>query len=384
MTRALALPTPKSKQRVGKPPTFDQQQHTLGELPSEDEIPVAKAAFRDGWKNAPHPADVTGSHVLEWTFADEVPDTLRNTRHPQTFQHHRKFLRMLQAFLRNSEPDWQRHALVVIAVRLLETLADLRKWKPQTLFREACSAQGALNSLPVYSDFPQAVNLCKEPMWRLKLEEWGTLSRQAQPHNQAAAGFENIIQAVESVPADDLLTRSALILQWTMAARVGDVLNLRYGDIAWGGLSGPERYNLKVTVKEGKVMRKRDPYTVPTKVTYHVHAEILDRFFKSIEPKSEATPLFPRRQRHSSHQQFLIRKALKQAGANLNTRAIRRGALQVMADNGVSLNVLATFSGHKSEDTLLRYLNWGRNASERTEASQKAAVHLGRSPTSRD
>jgi integrase len=71
-----------------------------------------------------------------------------------------------------------------------------------------------------------------------------------------------------------------------------------------------------------------------------------------------------------------MRMALKFKDPALTTRSIRRGALQAMAKNGVDEATLMHFSGHKDRNTLLRYLDWGRNFSKEEQSAHEAAQHL--------
>jgi hypothetical protein len=74
----------------------------------------------------------------------------------------------------------------------------------------------------------------------------------------------------------------------------------------------------------------------------------------------------------------LVNLALRTANANYSVRAIRRGALQAMAADGAPDDVLVIFSGHKSAETLHRYLNWGAKSAARSDRGFAAALSLAR------
>ena len=77
-----------------------------------------------------------------------------------------------------------------------------------------------------------------------------------------------------------------------------------------------------------------------------------------------------------------LRKVLKEYTLPDGTRpewdlkSLRRGSLSTMALAGVPLSTLRIFSGHKSEQTLLRYLRWGLHAEERNRKAIEAAKNL--------
>ena len=60
----------------------------------------------------------------------------------------------------------------------------------------------------------------------------------------------------------------------------------------------------------------------------------------------------------------------------MEARSIRRGSLQTMASAGVPNADLMRYSGHSSERTLLRYLNWGAKASDMQSRMETAGTHL--------
>ena len=340
--------------------------------------------FQASWPNAPHPASIMGSHVLKWELAEKVLHLAQGTKSQMTFKLHLRFLHELQRMLRHSDKDWHRAPLVVIAIQMLLVNNKVRNWLPQTLFRNACALQGALGALPLYTNQKEMqLQLGLEPLWKAMMSKWRLEANQAQPHNQEIATFERINAALANVELNDLRTMAAILLQWYMAGRVGDVLNLKWKDFI---IEDKEMdfVRFKITVSEGKVIAKRGPYTVATKIPQQ-HARLILSYFRTAPHLGDniapSTRIFPT-SKHSpggmahSHQQKLMRLALKKVHPKLCTRAIRRGALQAMADEGVEHETLMVFSGHTEVKTLLRYLNWGRNAGNQSEKAQQAAEFL--------
>jgi integrase len=200
------------------------------------------------------------------------------------------------------------------------------------------------------------------------LKFWRIHSNQNQPYNQPAASPNQILGAIDSTP-DDLETQFTLALQWSTAARIGDILPLRRENINWN----PTTLELSVKIDEGKVMAKTGPYTVHT-LANQEFVHIFNTFLATrTKPKErlfsyEATPRSTRVSR--------VNSALKASASDLTTRSIRRGALQTMALKGVSIATLRQFSGHRSDDTCKRYLDWGRLAHDIKNNAQDAAKYL--------
>ena len=97
------------------------------------------------------------------------------------------------------------------------------------------------------------------------------------------------------------------------------------------------------------------------------------QFLHSLEPEED---LFPGGTRRFGP---LVNVALRVAHAEFTVRALRRGALQLMATNGANAETLKLFSGHRRDDTLMRYLNWGAQSADRDAMARSAARYLAES-----
>ena len=204
------------------------------------------------------------------------------------------------------------------------------------------------------------------------------ISQESQPHHQLAATVDDICLGVAS--STDLESRVGLILQFYTAARVGDVAQLHVPDLQLD----PSTRHVKVTIRRGKVIARRGPYCVNTYLSSD-HFQELEAFIDKRARELQRIPQAPTLFSYSVTQlASIMRCDLRAASPNtaqpLTTRAIRRGALQTMAKNGVPVETLLTFSGHTNVNTLKRYLNFGRILSVEEAGAQAAARFLA--PTS--
>ena len=199
---------------------------------------------------------------------------------------------------------------------------------------------------------------------------WKLHSNSNQPHNQPAATAAHIYEAIQAVPEHDIDTKFMIALQWVTCSRISDILMLRREDLIWDA----NKNELAMTVKEGKVMGKVDPYTVHTKVT----DEYLQRIFRVFLSKvhRDKDRIFPFTNLPRQKRIDRLNNALKVASPTLTSRSVRRGALQTMATEKTPLKTIMQFSGHKSEDTCKRYLDWGRLHFNMKENASAAAKHL--------
>ena len=304
------------------------------------------------------------------------------SRNKLTFSHHFRVLFQIKFMLQNSvnrDPRWKQVPLVEILILYMERMAQIRPWQQATQFREWCNLVGAFASLPLYSpEVGNAVRLCQSPRWKHAMDHMQKISQESQPHHQLAASVDDICLGVAS--STDLQSRVGLILQFYTAARVGDVAQLHVPDLQLD----PVTRHVKVTIRRGKVIARRGPYCVNTYLSSDHYQELeayIDKRVRELQLFPQAPTLFS----YSVTQlASIMRTDLRTASPNsekpLTTRAIRRGALQTMAKNGVPVETLLTFSGHTNVNTLKRYLNFGRILSVEEAGARVAASFLAPPP----
>jgi hypothetical protein len=149
---------------------------------------------------------------------------------------------------------------------------------------------------------------------------------------------------------------------------VGDVLKTKRKDITLEQ-SFDTTGAIKVLFCRGKGARFKQPYTVPT-TCLREWRPLLRQYLDALSPEDW---VFPGGTRTYGP---LTSIALRSANANFTVRALRRGALQAMAIQGVDFATLRLFSGHTNDDTLKRYLDWGAMAGLMAQQARGAARHL--------
>lgn len=256
--------------------------------------------------------------------------------------------------------------------------AEERKWSHATLMREMANFAGAMSDLPLYSNSPVGFKLSECPLWRNGIRQAETAANESACREMPAASVEDVFSAVDLCPYVD--TRAAMMLAWLCASRVGCIFQLRADDVVLA-----ENGNLRVSFHRGKGVRFRQPYTVPTKCP----AQWLEELAAFLQAAKQRTAgklgsdldLFPAKTPSETRLRGVrLTEALRAANPALGQRALRRGALQAMAKDGVPLDTLMVFSGHKRKDTLLRYLGWGRTAEDQAQLGRAAAAALAPRP----
>jgi integrase len=363
------------KPQLGAPPKVVKTPEELNAAEGDAVLDnTLEQDFQGRSGNAPATAIYRGKFLHDLQLNKQVPKEVANARHPGTFQNHFRCLRYAKAMVLNSPKEWQEIPLVTILIRVLNLQAVHRKWKPQTTFREACSMQGAFNGLQIYSNQKFQIELADSYLWRLAMAIWRLAAQQNQPHNQTVVSALSILEAINATDPLDIRTKAALILQWFLAGRAGDVLKLRKEDLVIDAENG----FIAATFNHAKTVAKRGAYTVKTAINNKELLVVLQEYLNTI-PNEKGVMVFPLSGPNGlsiPRQEERMRMALKFKDPALTTRSIRRGALQAMAKNGVDEATLMHFSGHKDRNTLLRYLDWGRNFSKEEQSAHEAAQHL--------
>ena len=181
-----------------------------------------------------------------------------------------------------------------------------------------------------------------------------------RPHRQAVAATEaQVLSALEAEPDRD--TQLAIVLAWSGAARVSDVVRLRVRDVTFE--DGFVAVNWSDT--------KSDPFRLGVTTGLHLTAEWTRRLRDRLTGRPGAEVIL------DTDYRKLVR-ALKRVDGELTGHSLRRGALLALLDENVRMDVIRQVSRHSSLDALARYLPAGKLAIARTsaEASRLLGANL--------
>lgn len=251
-------------------------------------------------------------------------------------------------------------------------------WQASTLHRNMCAAHGALGDLPIYSNVPVPIHLRESASWNGAIRWTEQRMQSSTPQNLPAINYEQICEAVKRCQDEEVAT--AIMLTWMMAGRVGDVTQMKASEIFFLPSSTESTIQrLQFSVRRGKGVALSHPYSVNTLCPPAWQARLMSylaRFAPDQQIFNRSTP------REETLLSQAITAALRAVDPNHSQRALRRGALQTLAaDPKSTLATLRTFSGHTNDETLLRYLNWGKEATSMQVAGFEAArMLLGEKP----
>ena len=262
---------------------------------------------------------------------------------------HFRMLSELKARLASADSSRPLHLSLIDAFSAWRQEAG---WSWTTTARYMGSIVGAFHALPMYSNSPYPLQLLHTSEWKLAIRMAEREANADPAKIPAAATSEDVREALALTP--DPHQQALLILAWITSARFGDVAQLHGRDAVLGPpttVNGRSGYELSVTFRRHKTSARVQPYTVHTFLPSEWLLPLQAAWVVDNEP------VFPRRPGRPITE--LTAQTLKRVHRSLEARSIRRGSLQAMAVSGMSHDMIRTFSGHRSNEMLLRYLGWG-------------------------
>lgn len=240
------------------------------------------------------------------------------------------------------------------------------KWS--TTSRNMGCAIGACRIANIYFPSVQNMDLMKDVEFALSRKFIARMAVEEEVDFPTAAVLTDLETAIKNLASDRLYEAAVfLALAWICASRLGCVAQLLVRNIKT--LPSSETSPMAIQFTQGKTVRiVGQPYTIHPAT---------GRFYKLVAPFLARATTRPKDERiFSSGTQAIATAALKAVQPTLEARSVRRGALQAMADAGVSDSVLLSFSRHTNLEMLHRYLAWGLHGLQRANAEAEASLKI--------
>jgi hypothetical protein len=275
---------------------------------------------------------------------------------------------MLRLFAGASSPEEM--------VLLWERLRKKRRWRFSTVSTYIGTLHGALRSPFVPDDLKERAQHLSEIMASRRMANYQksiAIQLLSEPTKfQKAATLKDVthmLQKTESISA-----KVAIILAWSVAARIADLLKLQTAHIS---VTIPHQHERPATLMlkfvEGKGVRaRRQPFTIASSLP-RTEALIVKDF---VEKRKALKYLWPLAERKTVIKH--LHAALKPRGLEL--RSFMRGALQALGTNGLPADTIRVFSHHSSTEMLNRYLAWGWFNADQHVRTVKASAALWSTP----
>ncbi len=225
-----------------------------------------------------------------------------------------------------------------------EKLRKQRNWKLSTTLTYVGTLFGAARSPFVTSVVPQLGSWLESRRFENYCKSLRTQVLSETVNFPKAATREMVTALIAKASSVEL--KVVLILLWTFAARLSDLLKLRVCNVNVNGRVVMAKW------VEGKGVSARQQAFTTAAVIPLPYAEMIKSHLTARAYEHHVWP---------EHDWKTIRQELatlwKKKG--LEARSFRRGSLQTMAMAGATERTLRFFSHHATEETLMRYLSWG-------------------------
>jgi hypothetical protein len=150
---------------------------------------------------------------------------------------------------------------------------------------------------------------------------------------------------------------------YAMGQRLSDMLQLTADGVDRTKMEGVEY--LTVTVRFGKTMQRRQPFTLPMRWTTWPAQRLFDLSRRAMRRGQ----IFLLSGSNSAEEREQLSRTCRMMMAavsdDLEMRSPRRGGIQRMASNGIPPETIIKFSHHADQQMLMRYLDWGKVSSTR-------------------
>eukprot|EP00760_Papus_ankaliazontas_P016224 PhM_4_TR16769/c0_g3_i2/m.75228 len=258
----------------------------------------------------------------------DVHKTVWNSRSSETRRKHAVWLVRLKSLPYNMM-SWP---LAKAVVELILMHAQSKHWAWSTIASNMSMAASALESLSLYANTTATYNIRDDPYFRAANEKAQKNARisAVRPFKAEALAVENVERISMALRANPSAW-SLFHLCWNFAARLGDMrrVNPREIVIDFDNKDDPHTVPVFATFTEGKGAHFWGPYTVHTRVPTDVAKTVQEHI------------------RHRVLQRYLF----------------------TTQDQEIVAKEVRKFPDHKSEDTLKRYLQWGKNDADARQAA---------------
>ena len=306
--------------------------------------------------------------ILKTADRDLAPALVRKAFAYATRQSH---VRMLTAVgdaaseLVATDDPRQHQPIVPWLLSWLKARSRAKRWKWSTLNGNLSVLQSAFKYLPTYVRGAPTWQLSEDVSWKLAARTTRTKTAADLPSQALPATAQQVLKACRFAAKTDAETAFLLAVTWVTYGRSGALIQLRREDIDLKPVDDlKKRWWFRITLMRGKSNRLgQEPHTVTG------HLGEFSPFVVPIVNRVQDPKAFivnaPSRQNREKRRNLM--KVMLRNGNNeprLETRSLRRGSLQTLADAGAKMAVILACSGHSSPKSLKRYLNFGRVLTE--------------------
>lgn len=253
-------------------------------------------------------------------------------------------------------------SLGMIWIKAIDLVQQERAWRSSgALLASASTLMGALDRLDQYTCL-KPIRLSFLSEWRDAVKCWEKAALRVLP-NVSAVTLAEVKDSLSHLSAD---AKTVMMIAWLHAARVGNVFTVKLKESEIRTVNGIHAWVITWTAAK----------TTPKVGAYTTHTAIPKEWLRELRAlevgRSPDDFLVHPKLEKSTVQE--IRGVLRQMNPLHDMRSLRRGSLTAMALQGVDLETLLVYSGHRTVDMLLRYLQRGKVVQQRVQKGASAAL----------
>lgn len=197
---------------------------------------------------------------------------------------------------------------------------------------------------------------------RCKSKILNTIAAEELPGRQTVPlMLHELLLACELLPQALAL---ALMLAFYLGTRMGDTMKLETGCLESVRDRSTDFVFLAIQYLRGKTTRRTQPFSLHIPETMTLAQRLIQLQEQQLALPSDGNqvprPLFINNREDADQALEQIRGALRQVNPELGLLSVRRGGLQLMAQNGASTATLMHHSRHSTEALLQRYLGYAK------------------------
>lgn len=300
------------------------------------------------WTPAVAAGAITGAQAIQMVSSERKvqPQLAQRGLTAATQQGHRRRLRAMSTM----PAEVATMPLPIALLAWLNATRKAKRWKYSTTLHAMAATQGALTLASFYTTANSGIALGGDAVWRLGMRAVTKMAATEVPYQALAITPVALVEAIRAPtrvgPEEWVHLRALLVTAFMTSQRPLCLMRLRPGDMVW------EPPSLGVTIRRGKTVATRGPYTVWTEIPAEL-VPVVQTWWDLPRLHEAKAAMFRTTGAEVKHQLRSVDPAYEQ-------RSLRRGALQNMAASGVPAADLLSFSGHANIKSLMRYLGYGR------------------------
>jgi integrase len=276
---------------------------------------------------------------------------------------HRRWIGELRAM----PDDLTKMRIAPAALELVRRMARARHWRWSTISRALSAITSALMHLPMYTNAHHGINLDDDPEWRDAKKSAARFEKETPADPPPPIPREGVLESRKHLQKNPM-AELFLAMLWAFAARAGDIAGLNHEDVKITLPAPGTLAQVALTIRRGKGAKRSGPYVAASTM----EATDARELHRLVQQTNTGERIF----KATTTLRAAVRTALKHWHPRAALPSLRSGAARHLATSGMPEADLARLLGHRSIDTLRRYLGYADNLTAEARRTQAGTARL--------